>query len=189
MSERTIDRDADESPQGKRSPTWSREELILALALYMTNPTSPPGKTSSEVAELSVLLNHIGALGRADRLAAFRNPNGVYMKMMNFRRFDPTFIASGRVGLSRGGKDEERVWHEFASDLPRLRQVADAIRQAVTAPSQAPSAPEPDIAEAEEGRVLTSLHRRRERSQQLVEAKRRQVLKDHGKLSCEACAE
>lgn len=36
-----------------RNPPWTRDELILALALYMTNPVSPPGKTSTAVLELS----------------------------------------------------------------------------------------------------------------------------------------
>lgn len=170
-----------------RNPTWSRDELILALSLYMTNPASPPRKGSIEVDDLSALLNRIGNLSPHGHQPAFRNANGVYMKMMNFRRFDPAFVAEGRVGLSRGGKDEERVWEEFASDLPRLRQVAAAIRQAAIEQAQNAQVPDLDIAEAEEGRVLTSLHSRRERSRELVAAKKRQVLRDLGRLACEAC--
>jgi hypothetical protein len=33
---------------------------------------------------------------------AFRNPNGVYMKLMNFRRLDVEFQAQGKTGLTRG---------------------------------------------------------------------------------------
>ena len=58
----------------------------------------------------------------------FRNPNGVYMKMMNFRRFDPEYTRQGRVGLTRGNKGEGLVWDEFAGDKPRLAKVAAAIR-------------------------------------------------------------
>jgi hypothetical protein len=36
----------------------------------------------------------------------FRNPNGVYMKLMNFRRFDPIYQAQGKSGLTRGNKLE-----------------------------------------------------------------------------------
>jgi hypothetical protein len=36
--------------------------------------------------------------------------NGIYMKMMNFRRFDPAFTSAGKVDLTRGNKDEEEVW-------------------------------------------------------------------------------
>jgi hypothetical protein len=43
-----------------RNPAWSRDELILALDLYLLNPASPPGKQSQEVIELSRLLNRMG---------------------------------------------------------------------------------------------------------------------------------
>lgn len=36
----------------ERNPPWSRDELILALDLYMTNPASPPGKGSASVVAL-----------------------------------------------------------------------------------------------------------------------------------------
>jgi 5-methylcytosine-specific restriction protein A len=45
-----------------------------------------------------------------------------------------------------------------------------------------------EVAEAEEGRILTRIHRSRERSRQLVEQKKASVLKAHGSLRCEACA-
>jgi hypothetical protein len=36
-----------------RNPAWSRDELILALDLYLLNPASPPGKQSQEVIEFA----------------------------------------------------------------------------------------------------------------------------------------
>jgi 5-methylcytosine-specific restriction enzyme A len=150
-----------------RNPTWGRDELILALDLYMINPASPPGKTSPEVIALSKLLNRMSpAVGAAK----FRNPNGVYMKMMNFRRFDPDFQHRGKVGLVRGGKDEEQVWKDFAQDRDHLRRLAAAIEKAVD--DWQPLAPTPweddEGIEAPEGRYLTIVHRRRERNQRLV---------------------
>jgi 5-methylcytosine-specific restriction enzyme A len=100
---------APNSDEQARNPPWTRDELILALELYMRNRASPPGKASVEVQELSTTLNKLGiALGFAEN-NKFRNANGVYMKMMNFRRFDPEYSASGKVGLTRGNKDEEEV--------------------------------------------------------------------------------
>ena len=69
----------------------------------------------------------------------YRNPNGAYMKLMNFRRFDPEFTKEGKVGLTRGGKDEEYVWAEFAGDPTRCHEVALAIRSAIDLPDM-PSA-------------------------------------------------
>jgi 5-methylcytosine-specific restriction protein A len=49
-----------EAPE--RNPSWSRDELILALDLYFTNPANPPGKGSSAVADLSAILNKLHRL-------------------------------------------------------------------------------------------------------------------------------
>ena len=50
---------------------------------------------------------NISGFTKAER---FRNANGFYMKLMNFRRFDPVFTGVGKVELSRGGKAEEEVF-------------------------------------------------------------------------------
>lgn len=118
----------------RRNPPWTRDELILALELYMRDRVRPPGKKSAEVLELSALLNSMAALLSPELRDRFRNPNGVYMKMMNFRRFDPEFTANGKVGLTRGGREEETVWTEFSSDIDRLRSTATAIRSAAGDP-------------------------------------------------------
>lgn len=110
---------------------WSWDEHVLALELYFVNPTSPPGKTSAEVLALSQLLQHLGDRKGIERGETYRNANGVYMKMMNFRRFDPAFHAVGKVGLSQGNKLEEQVWITFANDRDALAQAAAAIRTAI----------------------------------------------------------
>lgn len=179
-----------QSVKAERNPVWSRDELILALDLYIRHRTSPPGKGSAAVLELSEFLSVMGrALGVGDA-ATYRNANGVYMKMMNFRRFDPQYTDSGKVGLTRGNKDEQVVWAEFANDLPRLGSVVAAIRIAVTQHAEDDDlggADEPEIQEAEEGRVLTRVHRVRERSRKLVEQCKKAALKKHGRLTCAAC--
>jgi len=176
-------------PIQSKNPTWSRDELILALDLYAHFKGNPPGKSSSEVVELSGLLNEMGAQ-IANRASDFRNANGVYMKVMNFRRFDPTYISQGKKGLQRGGKLEQEVWDRFAFQPIKLPRTAKAIRQLVTK-REIPIADqdeEEDFAEAEEGRILTRLHRSRERSHELVARKKASTLKVHGRLQCEACS-
>jgi|GEM_PF-3801178 hypothetical protein len=64
-------------PIQTKNPTWSRDELILALDLYACFKGNPPGKGSSAVVELSNVLNEMGAQ-IANRASDFRNPNGVY---------------------------------------------------------------------------------------------------------------
>ena len=98
-------------------------------------------------------------------------------------------IAAGKVGLQRGGKDEEAVWSEFADDRERLHRVAAILRSTTALPrSEQPSGyDEDEIAEAEEGRILTRLHRTRERSRKLVEQRKRKTLGETGRLKCEVC--
>lgn len=111
-----------------RNPKWSREELMLALELYFKVNPSHASPAHPEVRKVSVLLNQLPhAVAVADS-ARYRNPNGVYMKMCNFLRLDPDYPGSG---LSRGGKLEESIWKEFASDRERLSIRCDEIRAAV----------------------------------------------------------
>lgn len=171
-----------------RNPPWVRDELILALDLYMRHRQAMPAKGSGEVAELSALLAKVPVIGSVADAARYRNANGVYMKLMNFRRFDPDYTAAGRIGLQRGGKAEEEIWQTFASDPGHLRATANAIRAALEQGAVPPAGEQADDPmEAPEGRILTYQHQRRERNRKLVEKRKMQALKQHGHLCCEAC--
>jgi predicted HNH restriction endonuclease len=111
----------------ERNPDWVRDELILALDLYLRFRDAPPSQTSAEVTELSELLKRLATLEGRQGGPGFRNANGVYMKMMNFRRFDPQH--SG--GLPRGAESEAEVWTEFAEAPVLLKAAAQAIRARV----------------------------------------------------------
>jgi 5-methylcytosine-specific restriction enzyme A len=172
-----------------RNPSWARDELILALDLYARFKGNPPGKSSSVIVELSDLLNEMGSQ-LADRTAEFRNPNGVYMKIMNFRRFDPHYMGQGKKGLQRGGKLELEVWNRFTDNVADLVKVANSIRLAVVKGTVPLASEEEDseFAEAEEGRILTRMHRSRERNRELVARKKAAAIKIHDTLECEACS-
>jgi 5-methylcytosine-specific restriction enzyme A len=115
-----------------RNPAWVRDELILALDLYLNHSGDVPGKGSEEIESLSDTLNRYAKTkGMIKADTRFRNVNGVYMKLMNFRRLDPKFTDSGRVGLSRGGKLEEAVWAEFAHDPTQCRLAAEKLKQSL----------------------------------------------------------
>ena len=118
----------------------------------------------------------------------FRNPNGVYMKMCNYLRLDPSNDA---VGLRAGGKLEEVVWKEFADDRERLSQVAAAIRNSLAGVSDTDVVrvgidDDPDE-EFPEGQILTAIHHRRERNRKAVRKKKESVLAETGALLCEIC--
>jgi 5-methylcytosine-specific restriction protein A len=109
------------------------------------------------------------------------------MKLANFRAVVPLHTSQGKRGLSRGGYGTLEVWTEFSQRLDSLKLIASAIREAAAAGiSQHPDADD-DIAEAFEGRLLTRMHITRERNRALIRKKREAVLRETGRLACEAC--
>ncbi|WP_284736001.1 HNH endonuclease [Dongia deserti] len=179
---------ADRHKGRQSNPAWHRDELILALDFYLQHRAQMPAKGSDRVLDLSNTLNKLAiALGqRGD--ATYRNANGVYMKLMNFRSLDPGYTVEGRVGLTRIGQGDREVWRDYAGDPEKCRAAAAAIYKALEVDDADLSPGETlEVAEAEEGRLLTIVHQRRERSRKLVEAKKSSVLRERGKLCCEVC--
>lgn len=173
-----------------RNPTWTSDELILALDFYVRHRPTFPSQSSAEIAELSDLLNRLAAARGGRFGTTYRNANGVYMKLMNFRRFDPDDIAAGGRGLKAGGRGEKEVWDRFFADPEGLGRVARAIRAAISS-GEVPEAPDPELeetmTEAPEGAVMTRLHQIRERNRALVKKCKERALKRYSQLRCEAC--
>lgn len=110
-----------------RNPIWTRDELILALDLYVRHRPAVLGKTSAEVIELSDMLSRL-ARGEARRSPNHRNASSVAIKLLNFRSLDPDYTATGKVGLHHTSRGDGEVWREFASDPIRLRETAQRLR-------------------------------------------------------------
>ncbi|MDF2116393.1 hypothetical protein PY365_12465 [Roseiarcaceae bacterium H3SJ34-1] len=127
-----------ENPQG-RNPNWTREELIIVLDLYLRFRRSPPSKASLEVREISEFLRQMAARAGLNISVTFRNANGVYMKMMNYRSIDPEYTVDGRVGLSSNSDLEHSVWAEYAEDDQRRAEAIRAIRVGAWEPASIPS--------------------------------------------------
>jgi 5-methylcytosine-specific restriction protein A len=177
------------SPRLRKNPPWTRDELILALDLYFR---LNPAKTSAEhpeIVALSELLNNLPIHPKNDVDEKFRNPNGVYMKLCNFLRFDPDYKGKG---LSAGSKLEEEIWNDFAHDREKLEKVCNAIKNNYLELSfprsedQGTKILDPDQ-EFPEGRILSRVHFLRERNRTVVDKKKKQALKQNGRLECEAC--
>jgi 5-methylcytosine-specific restriction enzyme A len=169
-----------------KNPNWTRDELILALDLYFRLNPLHTSKTNKEIIELSELLNELPIHPGSGNIEKFRNPSGVYMKLCNFLRLDPSYTGKG---LSAGSKLDEEIWDEFADNKEKLHKVATLIR------TQYDLIPivkdeQQDINQDEEfpeGRILTKLHQYRERNAKAVRSKKQIVLKRDGKLICEVC--
>ena len=171
-----------------RNPDWTRDELVLALDIYVTNPANPPGKETAAVSELSELLNKLHRLNGVIATDTLRNPNGVYLKLMNFRSSDPAYVAQGKVGMTRGNSLEGLLWAEYEGCRDALAEDAKTIRAAVLSANETALAklPPAEPYEGEEGGVVVRLHRRYERDPKLI-AEKKKAAKAAGALACEVC--
>jgi len=166
-----------------RNPPWERDELILALDLYLRHGLVDD--SDPRVVELSELLNRLPLHPLHPDPSRFRNPNGVHLKLANFAALDPAYPGAG---MKHGGQRDREVWDEFHDDADRLQRLAAAIRAEASRQEAAPLAPEDGEEEAQEGRILYRRHRVRERDRRLVQRKKQSVQQRTGRLACEVCA-
>ena len=68
-----------------RNPKWHRDEIILALDLYYDLESGQMNSSNDKVIELSELLNKLPIHGYRPNQEKFRNPNGVNLKLGNFK--------------------------------------------------------------------------------------------------------
>jgi len=172
-----------------RNPNWTRDEIILALNLYAQVKYSSVGENDSRVAALSKELNRLPIHALSVRDKKFRNPNGIGKKLGNFAAIDPSY--SGKGLAARSHLDDE-VWNEFWHDKKRLRETAQRIREhyrqfPVPHTRQEQTDHWDDEEEFAEGRILTRVHKQRERNPSLIRKKKEQVLAKTGRLACEVC--
>lgn len=170
-----------------RNPKWTRDELILALDLFFrVNPLHTSEK-NPEIIALSDFLNKLPIHAKSETEENFRNPSGVYMKLCNFLRFDPTYHGSG---LKAGSKLDQDIWDEFANDRGNLAIIAQAIKSNAALLLAPQTVEEEQVQEDEEfaeGRVLARMHTIRERNRTLARKKKQDILDKSGNLACEAC--
>ena len=112
-----------------KNPDWTEDEHILALDLYLSKKPGQPQKGSAEVLDLSALLNRLHQKFGTTATTTLRNPDGVYMKLMNLKAHDPESIARGSKGLQRGNQLEAKVWEQFGDRALELHDVAVAMRR------------------------------------------------------------
>lgn len=173
-----------------RNPKWHRDEIILALDLYFNKDLGPMDSRNPKIIALSELLNRLPIIDHKPNQQTFRNPNGVTLKLSNFKALDPNYDGKGMEAYSKLDKE---VFEEFSADLSKLYQIASVIKQILDNPQllEEVSNIENDETSAmdsvKEGQILYKLHKVRERDRKIIEAKKKRVLKENGELKCEAC--
>jgi 5-methylcytosine-specific restriction protein A len=166
-----------------RNPDWVRDEIILAMDLYVRagRKQLPPGH--EEVVRLSQLLNRLPIHPASSRDENFRNLNGISMILGNFLGVDPLY---DQPGLSRNNQLQASIWKEFVDSPALLHRTAEAIQSAISVEEESTEGfDEEDV--FPEGHILTRQHVLRERNRAAVVAKIDQVLRRDGQVTCEAC--
>ncbi|MFE7106285.1 HNH endonuclease [Streptomyces sp. NPDC057575] len=170
-----------------KNPDWARDEIILACHLVMTNGWKGLDANDPRVIELSGLLQLMPIHAEADRNEKFRNPNGVARKTFDIATRHPGY----RGKPTNGSALDVEVLHEFLARPAEMTEVAQLIRQGITAGDLQTlllnDDEDLDDYSAPEGRLLMSRHKRRERNKGLRKRKIIAVLKQGGPLACEAC--
>ena len=128
-----------QAKKGKRSPAWHRDELILALDLYVrlggVGSGSLPDKDAPEIIEVSRRISGLPIWTAGDRAATFRNPNGVALKLANFRAVERALAidmgVAGAESLPKGmasfGALDRVVFEEFFGRWAELRLEAESV--------------------------------------------------------------
>ena len=102
----------------KANPPWTREEVILAMDIYM--------RLGAEVIALSKLLRELPIHEDRPQPEKFRGPSSVYMKLGNLMALDPSIE---NAGLPAGSRTDKAVWAEFSDRPDDLQREAQAIRE------------------------------------------------------------
>jgi hypothetical protein len=115
-----------ESETSDRRRRWLRDELVLALDLYVREGV---GASANAVQDLSHLLRAYPVEQNLATDPRFRSTGAVKRKLANFLAIE----TSGQDGLTHAGRRDEQVWEEFAADPAGLSEAAKAIRRRITA--------------------------------------------------------
>lgn len=99
--------------QNHQNRKWSKDESVLALALFCRIPFRKINQNHPQVIELAKLLG--------------RTPASVSMKLGNFGRFDEELARNGISGLSHGSALDKVVWDEYHLDMQALSDAVDQI--------------------------------------------------------------
>lgn len=92
---------------------WNRNEMILALNLYLKLPFGQMHARNEEVIKLAHLIG--------------RTPNAVALRLVNYASYDPNLKQRGILGMSHGRKVCENYWDEFSKNKEQLIYESERI--------------------------------------------------------------
>ena len=101
-----------------RNPKWHRDEIILALDLYFDSQLGSIDSKNPKIIELSSILNQLPIHKHKPDEMKFRNPNGVTLKLSNFKSLDPNYKGKG---MSSTSKLDKLIFNEFFHKKSELK--------------------------------------------------------------------
>ena len=166
-------------------PNWTRDEIILAVDLYLRHGERVPPKRHPDILELSALLRRLPIHDPMPSDPRFRSPDSVYRKLTDIHTSSPDY----RGVRTKGNRLDGEMLAAFKANPERFRRIAQGLR--TTAGTRPVRVPDVDETEGEqdppEGRQVLVQHYRRERNPAKVKAKKQKVLAEIGRLECEVC--
>ena len=172
------------------NPSWSEQELILALEYYMLlNGKAIPERDSIEIKNLSFEIKTVGQTLELKGNGKYRSKSNVYLKLMNIAANDPSYTDKEDVGFSKPNKIDKEILNFDKTKLKELQKKAKNIRRQAEDKFNESLGDDdkPGIDEVQEGGLVTRLHKGRERSRKLVARKKKDFYKKNGNFLCEAC--
>ncbi|WP_207224199.1 hypothetical protein [Aquimarina brevivitae] len=163
-----------------RPPKWHRDEIILALDLYHSIEPREMDSKNPKIIEVSEILNNLPIHTQRIDSMKFRNPNGVSMKLNNFKAIDPEYDGKG---MDRYSKLDKEVFFEFQNNNDGLKRIAEQIRKTVSDSEltenlyQIGDDEDEKQLKVKEGKVIYKLHKHRERNPKLNKKKKKRYLK------------
>jgi 5-methylcytosine-specific restriction enzyme A len=167
----------------KQSHKWQREDLILTLDFYFKNYQERLTAKSASIIELSKYINALPVNRHNNPLT----PNSVYLKLVNYMSLDKRIEGKG---LGNVTNKDILIWNEFYNNQQQLETLSISITSYIfEEPENISIEIESDNLSfsAYEGKLLSSIHLKRERNRSLVEKKKKQQLLIYGSLECEVC--
>ena len=104
------------------SSRWTRQQLLVAFALYCSIPFSRLHARNPEIIRIA---NDIG-----------RTPSALAMKLVNIASLDPEITGTGRTGLKNVSASDRAMWDEMQDDWELFAVESDRAMWEVEAPTE-----------------------------------------------------
>lgn len=124
---------------------WTRDELLVAFALYLKLPFGHLHARNPEIVDQAARIN--------------RTPGALAMKLVNVASLDDSITRTGRSGLKNASRADREMWAEMQSDWSAFTVAAEAALQGTAFSIASEAAAEPDLGEGRDEPTIAKSRR------------------------------